>query len=235
MSAKDPAPDSERRLTEAIAVDRPAGIRLVLPFVVAIAIGAVVLKLLARPTNASQIEACRFVMAEELDRQTKTWRARARGEEPPPLPEDDDVEARDVFAACAPLYSDAACRAARSPGKGTDVRPSERLQNMVQACRAAYCPRLSPRPTLCEVDDARLGREGLALFQELDDAILRLELGARAEPILELRKSGARELQAAMLEYLDAGSPEFAGGSGRVKMRLSPGRIETRLVGDAGP
>jgi hypothetical protein len=69
---------------EPIAVDRGAGWKLVLPFLFALALGAVVVKLLARPANASQIEACRFVMSAEIDRQAGALRAHARGEEAPP-------------------------------------------------------------------------------------------------------------------------------------------------------
>lgn len=164
-----------------------------------VALGAMTWFSLARHPTSSEIEVCRSVLARNVEATAAEWRAHARGEDVPD-------EHSDLSSACAPLYSLAACREAWLHGNEGD--PSSRPRRLAETCRDAYCPKLSPKPSLCE-RDATSPAELTFMWRELDDAILSHELGDRAKPIHEVRRRGAHDIQEAMDRYFDAGSPPW--------------------------
>jgi hypothetical protein len=70
-----------------------------------------------------------------------------------------------VSRACADLFRDAACRAAWR--KAADQPTYSRAAYLIDACRAAYCPRLTSRPSLCagELTPARMLTEAAELVR----------------------------------------------------------------------
>lgn len=187
--------------------------RVAVPIVLVALLGVLVWKSLVRDPRTPQIEACRFALQSEFDQEVAIWRARTRGEDPP----ERDPESRgEAFRACAPLHQEPACRDAWI-GATAEGFAAERMQRVATVCRDAYCPKLpEPKPSMCE----RFGKtpsENAELLQDFDDAVLRLELGPSAEPIVETRKRGIRDLRAVLADYFDAGSPEWQGEHARVR------------------
>jgi hypothetical protein len=100
--------------------------------------------------------------------------------------EDDPYRAgKNISDACAPLYSEPACRKgwADAWAEGTD--PTQRIRILTTACRDAYCPKLAePKPALC--DGTELTILTIApRWNEFNRAIITRELGeARAQRYL---------------------------------------------------
>jgi hypothetical protein len=171
------------------------------------------------PTGA-EIEVCRFVLARQSEQLVALWHARARGEEPP-----EADETSNVWQACAPLYAEPACREALLHANEGD--PATRVRRVVEGCRDAYCPKLDPKPRMCAEEanapgGAKTMRDLSVLWRELDEAILTHDLQERAAPLLAARRQGSLEVETALHEYFDAGSPQWRGHSG-AGIRMVPG------------
>jgi hypothetical protein len=177
-------------------------------------LGVAVWRSLAQPVTSRQVDTCRVVLESEIARTVATWNARASGDEPDGTPE----EHSDINQACAPLYAEPACRDAIARVAGS---PAERVGGRIRACRDAYCPKLSPRPALCD-REAKTASEAAPLWRELDDAILRHDLGSRAEELIAVRVRGENEVAAALAGYFEAGSPTWAGSHSDMRLRVVP-------------
>lgn len=189
-----------------------------------VALGALTWVALSRHPTTAEIEVCRSVLAKNMEASAAKWRARARGEDEPAS---ESVSTADETAhACAPLYSVASCQNAWLHFREGD--PASRARRLVEACRGAYCAKLSERkPALCN-RDANSPTELSLMWRELDDAILSFELGARAEPIHAARRRGSSDIDSAMNAYFDAGSPSWRARSGDTDVRALPTQPEEK-------
>jgi hypothetical protein len=111
-----------------------------------------------------------------------------RGEAP-----DDPIDAaRELVAACAPLYSKQACREGMFEATAKDTDPSQRMRIMLEACRDAYCPELpNPKPELCAFTTRNTDLTRWSeIWEDFNVVILARELGAELDPrLLERRKT----------------------------------------------
>ncbi len=142
--------------------------------------------------------------------------ARLRGVQP------SSHEAGAMVLACAKLTKRAACRRASENMVNDEIAPSTKLSTLVTTCRDSYCPDLpAPRPALCDRADA--GGLGPAvtkqMWAELGDAIVRHDLGASAEAVLDAKKRARVAATSALEAYLEAGSPPYETGSPDVTTR----------------
>ena len=98
---------------------------------------------------------------------------------------DATLAGRGVATACAPLFAEPACREGFATAWAETTSPAERTRILVEACTAAYCPKLdAPKPALCaapaETPTAR--SEQWHAFQRV---VLTRDLGApRADRVL---------------------------------------------------
>jgi hypothetical protein len=114
---------------------------------------------------------------------------RAGGDEP-----DSTLAGRNVATACAPLFAEPACREGFATAWAESTSPAERTRILVDACTAAYCPKLdAPKPDLCVApaeDFVTRARQ----WQSFQKVVLTRDLGApRAERVLaEMAAAGEK-------------------------------------------
>jgi hypothetical protein len=138
--------------------------------------------------------------AEDAAVDTCTSALRASGDEADPT-----AAGRSVAVACAPLYEERACREGYRRAWDEQTDPSQRIRILVDACSAAYCPKLAePRPALCAQPSAEHGGF-VALserWQEFQGVVLVRDLGAaRAEKVLAaMKEAGAKRAAGAGME-----------------------------------
>ena len=114
---------------------------------------------------ADKVDAC--VLAQEQVAQRRATRGRAS----PGGPSD----AAAVEAACAPLFSNAACREAMI--HFDDPQVEARSDRVFEVCTKAYCPTLpEPRPSACERPAAEPS-EMAGQWNEFRERVLRREIG----------------------------------------------------------
>jgi hypothetical protein len=99
-------------------------------------------------------------------------RRQARGG---PAPAGEPSDAGIVARACAPLYTQPACRDAQV---NFDTPPPEaRVMTVFRACARGYCPGLpDPKPSACDHEPAD-GQETFIAWNDLRSAILRHDIG----------------------------------------------------------
>lgn len=84
--------------------------------------------------------------------------------------------AANIAESCADLYSRSACSQAMKRWSSTPVE--SRAASIARACRDAYCPSLEePKPALCLSLDLPAPSELPSQWNELNERVLRLELG----------------------------------------------------------
>jgi hypothetical protein len=116
-----------------------------------------------------------------------------------------------MILACAKLHERDRCRRAYEAMSDSAISPAGKFAALVDACRGDYCGELSPPPSLCTGDDAsRLGPTAIApLWEELDEAILRHDVGPKAEQVIAARKRARETVQRALARYVEAGAPPY--------------------------
>jgi hypothetical protein len=116
-----------------------------------------------------------------------------------------------MVLACAKLHAREGCRHAYEEMADRSIPPFGKLRQLVDACSRDYCADLSPPPSLCARDPAPdLVPTALAqMWGELEDAILRHDLGSRTEPMFAARERAKRKVEAALERYYEAGSPPY--------------------------
>ena len=160
----------------------------------------------SKPENTATIEACAAIVEKSGIELEQAWRQRAAGTSPTP-----SITAGAIARVCSPLYALAACRTAHEHFDDTAL--PERAHALVRSCQDAYCPLLSqPKPALC----ARMpsnASEMAAMWDELNEAILRHDLGGGAERLIAARHTASQRFHAAVSGYVQAGSPAFSTAS----------------------
>jgi hypothetical protein len=161
----------------------------------------------ASKAAAPDVRACVDAIAVVADAQARGWEeAASRGIQP------SNVDAnRTMILACARLHERNRCRHAFEEMVDTAISPVGKFANLVDACRRDYCRDLSPPPSICTGDDAsQLGPTAVApLWEELDEAILRHDVGPKAEQVIAARKRARETVQRALQKYVEAGSPPY--------------------------
>jgi hypothetical protein len=116
-----------------------------------------------------------------------------------------------MVVACAKLHARDGCRHAYEEVADRSISPAGKIAHLVDACRRDYCAELSPPPSLCARDAAPdLAPSALApMWEELEDAILRHDVGSRSEQVIAARKRAKRTIEAALEKYYEAGSPPY--------------------------
>lgn len=94
-----------------------------------------------------------------------------------------------VAKACAPLYTEPRCRQAHE--KFDLPHPAERARTLAEACRDAYCPKLSePKPALCAGDRWPMKPSDLAhAWSEFVPLVLAADHGLKAKPAIDALKA----------------------------------------------
>jgi hypothetical protein len=100
---------------------------------------------------------------------------------------------RAVATGCAELYAEPACRQGYTTAWDERTSPAERTRILVEACTAAYCPKLDePRPDLCTAP-AQAFAERAAQWQRFQRVVLVRDLGVeRATRVLDAMGAAAR-------------------------------------------
>jgi hypothetical protein len=152
------------------------------------------LVLAAASLVAAGCERCGSVGASDAAVDTCITTVRASADE-----SDATVAGRRVATACAPLFAEPACREGFAAAWAESTSPAERTRVLVEACTAAYCPKLeAPRPVLCtapaETPSAR--SEQWRAFQRV---VLTRDLGAaRADRVLAEMTAAAEKRSSRM-------------------------------------
>ena len=111
---------------------------------------------------------------------------------------DDQADAtlagRSVANACAPLFEEPSCREGYVLAWDERTSPASRIGVLVDACSAAYCPKLGePRPALCMHRATQLAPLS-EQWQEFQRAALTRDQGAaRAERVLAAMKASGEK------------------------------------------
>jgi hypothetical protein len=156
---------------------------------------------------AADVRACVDAITGLAEEQARGWEeAASRGI----WPLSADVS-RTMILACAKLHERVRCRRAYEAMADSAISPAGKFATLADACRNDYCGELSPSPSICTADDAsQVGPTAIApLWEQLDEAILRHDVGANAEQVIAAQKRARETVQRALARYVEAGSPPY--------------------------
>jgi hypothetical protein len=98
---------------------------------------------------------------------------------------DSTLAGKKVASACAPLFEEEACREGYTKAWADSTSEAERVGIMMDACCAAYCPKIDdPKPTTCTAEAADVSGRSTQ-WRQFQQAVLTRDLGpARADRVL---------------------------------------------------
>lgn len=102
-----------------------------------------------------------------------------------------------LAAACAPLFEESACREGYAKAWADSTSEADRARVMMDACCAAYCPKLDePKPTLCTAEAADVSGRS-EQWRQFQRVVLTRDLGpARADRVLAaMTEAGKKRLK----------------------------------------